>query len=71
MLGYGPWIAGLVAVIVAGSLHVQLLVNHASRPMHSTSERLHRDADWVEAQAHSTADILCSPAVRPRLTQRT
>jgi len=59
----GPWLGGLVTLLVAGILHIQLLVNHASRPMHSEQDDLRQSKDWVAWQAHATADIACSPYV--------
>jgi len=55
----GPWLAGLTTVLTAGMLHIQLLVNHASRPMHAEEDAMRKSADWVAWQSNATADIAC------------
>ena len=59
----GPWFAGLVCILTAGILHVQLLLNHASRPMthESDANRALPRVDWVKLQADATADLDNSP----------
>lgn len=57
----GPWLAGLVMYLTVGALHIQLLINHASRPMTCDKDSHLRSAgaDWVSWQADATADIHC------------
>jgi len=55
----GPWFAGLTTYLVAGILHVQLLMNHASRPMHCEKDSMRSSigVDWISWQTSATADV--------------
>ena len=51
----GPLCAGYAAFLVAGILHIQLLVNHASLPMHSQVD-VGQD-EWIRWQVQTTCDV--------------
>jgi len=57
----GPWFAGLTTFLISGLLHIQLLMNHASRPMNTENDPFRKslNVDWVSWQAEATADIRC------------
>merc|ERR1712194_244345 len=59
----GPWFAGLTTYLVIGSLHIQLLINHACQPMTSSADlaRSSLKVDWVTWQVEATADVKCHP----------
>lgn len=56
----GPLFCALFALLTAGCLHVQLLVNHASLPMHAAADR--EGDEWVRWQAATTCDVANHPA---------